>query len=93
LFLPNSRYATAGTYSPRTSSGVRVTATRLPIRPRPTVQGVHRRTDFDRLDLIAARALGDPTAFWRLCDASGALAPDALAARDTVSVPAGGRVG
>ncbi len=29
----------------------------------------------DRLDMIAARALGDPLAFWRICDANHALDP------------------
>jgi hypothetical protein len=32
----------------------------------------------DRLDNIAARYLGDPEQFWRLCDANGAIRPDAL---------------
>jgi nucleoid-associated protein YgaU len=29
----------------------------------------------DRLDLIAARTLGDPEHFWRICDANDALDP------------------
>ena len=29
----------------------------------------------DRLDLVAARGLGDPEQFWRVCDANGALDP------------------
>jgi hypothetical protein len=29
----------------------------------------------DRLDLIAARALGDPELFWRICDANNAMTP------------------
>jgi hypothetical protein len=29
----------------------------------------------DRLDLIAARALGDPLLFWRICDANGITHP------------------
>ena len=32
----------------------------------------------DRADLIAARALGDPTQFWQLCDANGAFDADEL---------------
>jgi hypothetical protein len=32
----------------------------------------------DRLDLIAARALGDPLVFWRICDANGAMRTDDL---------------
>lgn len=33
----------------------------------------------DRLDLVAARTLGDPEQFWRICDANDALDPDDLA--------------
>lgn len=29
----------------------------------------------DRLDLIAARGLGDPLLFWRICDANGIAQP------------------
>jgi hypothetical protein len=32
----------------------------------------------DRLDLIAAKYLGDPLIFWLLCDANGAIRPDDL---------------
>ena len=34
----------------------------------------------DRLDLIAAKYLGDPLMFWLLCDANGAIRPGALVA-------------
>jgi hypothetical protein len=34
----------------------------------------------DRLDLIAARYLGDPLMFWLICDANGAIAPHDLVA-------------
>jgi hypothetical protein len=30
----------------------------------------------DRLDLIAAKYLGDPLVFWLICDANGAIRPD-----------------
>lgn len=87
MFFANSRYASAGTYTAHMSSGATVTATRLPIRARPAVRGFHRRSDTQRPDLIAAHYLGDATAFWRLCDAGDALAPDALAARGLVAIP------
>ena len=32
----------------------------------------------DRLDLIAAKYLGDPLMFWLICDANGAIRPNAL---------------
>ena len=86
MFSSNSRYAKAGTVTVRTRSG-EVTATRLPIRPRPPVRGLHRRAEGQRLDHIASHYLRDATAFWRLCDAADAIAPDALAARATVAVP------
>lgn len=34
----------------------------------------------ERLDLLAARYLGDPTQYWRLCDANGVVHPDELEA-------------
>jgi hypothetical protein len=91
MFLANSRYATAGTYATRTSSGAEVRAVRLPIRARPEVRGFHRRVEPQRPDLIAAHYLGDATASWRLCDAGDAVAPDALAARALIAVPVKGR--
>jgi hypothetical protein len=36
----------------------------------------------DRLDLIAARALGDSEVFWRICDANNAMDP-----LDLTSIP------
>lgn len=34
----------------------------------------------DRLDNMAAHYIGDPQQFWRLCDANGAMVPEALVA-------------
>jgi hypothetical protein len=38
----------------------------------------HVVAEGDRLDRIADDHLGDPQAFWRICDANGALRPDEL---------------
>ena len=38
----------------------------------------HRVEQGDRLDNVAARYLGDPTQFWRLCDANLVLKPEEL---------------
>jgi hypothetical protein len=35
----------------------------------------HTVTQGERLDHLTARYLGDPTLFWRVCDANGALHP------------------
>jgi hypothetical protein len=36
----------------------------------------HRVVQGERIDNIAARYAGDPTQFWRLCDANGVLDPN-----------------
>jgi hypothetical protein len=38
----------------------------------------HTAVQGDRLDNLTARYLGDPTEFWRVCDANSALRPDEL---------------
>ena len=44
--------------------------------------------DGDRLDLIAARTLGDPLLFWRIADANGALDPfDLVESGRALAVP------
>lgn len=91
MFFPGSRYETAGTYTTTKPDGTSVTAIRLPVRPAPPSRGSHPRTDGQRLDLIAAHYLSDATASWRLCDASGAISPDALGARAFVAIPPRGR--
>jgi hypothetical protein len=39
----------------------------------------HVVTEGERMDLIAARELGDSEAFWRICDANDAMRPEDLA--------------
>jgi hypothetical protein len=56
------------------------------------VLGFFRRSSGQRLDLIANRFLADATAFWRLCDVSNAVVPDALANRDLVGIPTDAKV-
>jgi len=46
----------------------------------------------ERLDVITARYLGDPTQFWRVCDANGAMRPGDLVREpgSTVAITLGG---
>lgn len=49
----------------------------------PSTEGMttvveHLVTEGERLDNIAARYIGDPTQFWRICDANGAVRPEEL---------------
>jgi hypothetical protein len=50
----------------------------LPLSERFALLRVHPVTDGERLDLIAAAELGDPEAYWRICDANDAMRPDDL---------------
>lgn len=59
----------------------------------PPVEGFaplheHRVVEGERPDHVAAQELGDPEAFWRLCDANGVMHPDELTATvgDTVLI-------
>jgi hypothetical protein len=89
MFAANSRYAGLVTYTVTMPDGSTVTATRLPLPSPRALAGYHRRVTGDRLDLLAARYLKDPTFFWRICDANNAPAPDALNARDLIGIPKG----
>jgi hypothetical protein len=89
MFLPNSRYAGLATYTVTMSDGTIVTATRLPLPEPLALAGYHPRVVGDRLDLLAARYLKDPTFFWQVCDSNNATVPDALNARDCIGIPRG----
>jgi hypothetical protein len=87
VFSPGSRYFGLGTYQVTQPDGSVVTATRLHLPMQAPVAGFHPRQSGQRNDLIAAHYLGDPTASWTLCDASGTVVPDALAVRPLVAIP------
>ncbi|SEO03946.1 hypothetical protein SAMN05216404_11089 [Nitrosospira multiformis] len=90
MIFPGSRYEKTGTMVLIRFDGTRINVLRTPI-PRPAfVRGYFRRSEGQRLDLIANRFLNDPNGFWRLCDANNVMVPDALAKRDLVGIPLAG---
>lgn len=57
--------------------------TRTPIDPAAAVPlAWHRVAADDRLDLVAARYLGDPAVYWQICDANLTLDPGDLVGPD-----------
>jgi hypothetical protein len=78
MFEPGSRYYALPTAIFTRSDGVEVTYVRRRFLPQgerlPTLLEV-TYSDGDRLDLIAARTLGAPEHFWRVCDAENAMNP------------------
>jgi hypothetical protein len=81
LFPPSSRYHGADTDTVTAADGRVVVFLRRRLVPPPerfAVVQEHAVVEGDRLDNLAARYLGDPELFWRLCDANAALRPDEL---------------
>jgi hypothetical protein len=87
MFDANSRYANAGTYVVTLRDGTPVRVTRIPLPDRYPVLGWHRRTDGERLDLIAFKHLDDATAAWRLGWTNDAMVLDALARHELIAIP------
>lgn len=78
MFEPNSRYHAIETATYTTPDGRQVSHKRrrfLPQGHEMPLLGEVTVTQGERLDLIAARELGDPEAFWRICDANDAIDP------------------
>ena len=80
-FPANSRYQGIDTTKLVLPDGSEIVYLQRRFLPSPDSLAVMQRyqvTEGDRLDNIAARFIGDPEQFWRLCDANGAMRPEAL---------------
>jgi hypothetical protein len=71
----NSRYAKVPTRQAIDGQGDRVEALELRAGAGAGAVFQHTPTEGERLDHLAARYYRDPTAFWRICDASDELDP------------------
>jgi hypothetical protein len=83
LFAPNSRYLATETVAYTTPDGRSIAYLRRRFVPQPTQLAQvaqYSVTQGDRLDIISARYLADPTLFWRICDANAAKRPEDLVA-------------
>jgi hypothetical protein len=81
MFDPTSRYARLETAELKDRDGRGIAYVRRRFLPQgsrmPLLAEVAVRPG-DRLDIITARALGDPEHFWRVCDANDAMDPQEL---------------
>ena len=87
MIASSSRYAKTKIDRVTLSDGREVSALRPPVPQGGRLLGSHVRKEGDRLDHLAARYLQDASGFWRLCDANGAVSPEALAAREQIAIP------
>ena len=81
-FDPTSRYSDIPLGTLQTPRGPIVYVTRrfLPSNAQAGALQTHTVMQSERLDTIAARYLGDPRQFWRVCDANDVLRPGDLTA-------------
>jgi len=98
MFDPNSRYRNLETATHTAADGREIAYVRRRFLPRPetlTPIGEAVVTDSDRLDLIAARTVGNPEFFWRVADANRAMDPADLLAppgrRLLIAMPEAGK--
>ena len=84
-FPTDSRYYGSATLQYTAPGGQAITYLARRFVPQPGAPNFatvaqHTVRQGDRLDLIAAKYLGDPLIFWLLCDANGAICPNSLIA-------------
>ena len=91
MLEPTSRYATVGIGTATMPDGlggtrpVRFLLRRFPPQPADlALLAEHLVVRGDRPDLIAAAHLGDPTQFWRICDANPVIHPEDLCSDDRI---------
>jgi hypothetical protein len=82
-FPTDSRYYGSTTLQYTAPSGQVITYLARRFVPQPgapnyATVATHTVVNSDRLDLIAAKYLGDPLMFWLICDANGAIRPTDL---------------
>jgi hypothetical protein len=80
-FPVSSRYHGIDAATFETWDGKTITYLRRRFIPPPENYALlyeHTVTEGDRMDNLAARYLGDPEQFWRICDANAAMRPDEL---------------
>ncbi len=81
LFPATSRYSAIDIAVYQTPDGQPLAYLRRRFVPAPerfALLQLHTVVQGDRLDNLAAKYLDDPEQFWRLCDANGAVLPEAL---------------
>lgn len=87
MFDDKSRYRDMQTYE-RTDQRARTVAV-VPVPPYPeeSFRGYHLRIQGQRVDHMAYRYLNNPAGFWRICELSGVMLPEALSEATEIAIP------
>ena len=99
MFPVTSRYYGIETAKHETADGREIVHLRrrfVPAASNAALVAEHAVAQGERLDNIAARYLGDPEQFWRVCDDNNAMRPDELTEeigrRLRIAFPNGGAI-
>lgn len=89
-FGTKSRYAKADMLIVTDSRGRSVTAVMPPDVPDQPLLGYHVLRQGERIEHLAARYIGDPDGFWRICFINGVMFAEQLTEAAEVAVPGKG---
>jgi hypothetical protein len=87
MFDPTSRYYAMAGYTAIDRRGRMVTVIPAPDKPAQALLGLHHLIQGQRLDHLAYHYLADPAGFWRICEFSDVMLPDALAEARDIPIP------
>jgi hypothetical protein len=87
MFDEKSRYAKAETYVVTDKRGREVSVVVPPPPPEQVLLGLHLLKQGERLDLLAAKYLNNPTGYWRIAEQNDAMLPEALTEAREIEIP------
>lgn len=87
MFNDKSRYKGLETYMRKDRRGRTVATVPVPLKSEEVFRGYHRRIQGQRLDHMAYRYLNNATGFWRICELSDVMLPEALSEAAEIAIP------
>ena len=87
MFDSKSRYLKAETYEVKDKRGRTVSVVATPPPPDQLLLGIHLLKQGERLDLLAAKYLGDPAGYWRIAEQNDVMLAEALTEAPEIQIP------
>lgn len=87
MFDSKSRYKKQEQYNVKDGRGRDVPVVVCPDAPVQSLLGIHVLKQGQRLDLLAAKYINNPTGFWQICQLNDAMLPEALSEQREIAIP------